>query len=111
MKYLNYALLLILTGILFISCSKNNNVNQTASDKVYSLPPIDTTNAVTGDWVIQRELADPQRLNPITVQDAIGQELSYYIFERLLWAADRTTYETLPWMAEAQPLISDNQLE
>lgn len=111
MKYLNYALLLILTGILFISCSKNNNVKQTASDKVYSLPPIDTTNAVTGDWVIQRELADPQRLNPITVQDAIGQELSYYIFERLLWAADRTTYETLPWLAESQPLISDNHLE
>ena len=52
-----------------------NKTNQ----KDYSLiEPSDTVGAVVGDWIVQRELADPQRLNPITVQDASGQEFSLY---------------------------------
>lgn len=109
MKHLKIASFLLLLSIVFLSCSKPSK-NDTSSESNYVLPPVDTSGAVIGDWIIQRELADPQRLNPITVQDAIGQELSYYIFERLLWAADRTTYEKLPWLAESLPDISDDHL-
>ncbi|RPI15384.1 MAG: hypothetical protein EHM58_14240 [Ignavibacteriae bacterium] len=109
MKHIKVASLLLLLSIIFLSCSKTTN-DSTNSNKEYVLPAVDTAGAVTGDWVIQRELADPQKLNPITVQDAIGQELSYYIFERLLWAAERTTYDKLPWLAESLPEISDDHL-
>ncbi len=103
--------LLLLASLSLMNCGKKDTgiTNRVRGD--YTLPAVDTTGAVTGDWVIQRELADPQRLNPITVQDAIGQELSYYLFERMLWAADRTTYETLPWLAESYPEISEDHLE
>ena len=102
--------LIIFASLAAINCGNRNTNNNTDINERYTLPPVDTAGAVVGDWVIQREMADPQRLNPITVQDAIGQELSYYIFERLLWAADRTTYETIPWLAESYPEISDDHL-
>jgi peptide/nickel transport system substrate-binding protein len=106
-----FLLLLLLPGLLLlISCGKKQNNNNFSETKLYQLPPIDTSGAVVGDWVIQRELSDPQRLNPITVQDASGMEFSYYVFERLLWAADRTSYEPLPWLAESIPALSDDHL-
>ncbi len=101
--------LLIVLILSALNCGNQDTQSVNTKDE-YELPPVDTTGAVTGDWVIQRELADPQRLNPITVQDAIGMELSYYLFERLLWAADRTTYETLPWLAESYPELSEDHL-
>lgn len=109
MKMTKLAFVVILSLFLF-SCG-NKKQNNNSKETSYSLPEIDTAGAVTGDWIIQREMADPQRLNPITVQDAIGQELSYYIFERMLWAADRKTYETIPWLASEYPTLSDDHLE
>lgn len=103
--------LFILASLSLMSCGRKDTGTTNKISGDYTLPAVDTAGAVTGDWVIQRELADPQRLNPITVQDAIGQELSYYLFERMLWAADRTTYETLPWLAESYPEISEDHLE
>ena len=108
-KYFPALLILLLLSVL--NCGKQDTQTVNTKQDEYILPPVDTAGAVTGDWVIQRELADPQRLNPITVQDAIGMELSYYLFERLLWAADRTTYETLPWLAESYPELSEDHLE
>ena len=99
----------IVFAILFVSCG-NHEQNTNVKDTAYKLPAVDTGGAIVGDWIIQREMADPQRLNPVTVQDAIGQELSYYVFERMLWAADRTTYETFPWIAAEQPTLSDDHL-
>jgi peptide/nickel transport system substrate-binding protein len=95
--------------ILLYSCGKENRQTQTTSGD-YSMPPVDTIGAVTGDWIIQRELADPQSLNPITLQDATGREFSYYIFERLMWAADRTTYDVIPWLADSLPQESEDHL-
>ncbi len=92
--------------LIFLSFSCGNKKQ---SDKDYSLSleyevgTVDTNEAVVGDWIIQRELADPQSLNPITLQDATGREFSYHIFERLMWATDRTSYELHPWLAEAPP--------
>jgi peptide/nickel transport system substrate-binding protein len=108
-KYLSA--LLLLASLFVLNCGKKDTSTTNKVSGDYIMPTVDTAGAVTGDWVIQRELADPQRLNPITVQDAIGQELSYYLFERMLWAADRTTYETLPWLAESYPEISEDHLE
>jgi peptide/nickel transport system substrate-binding protein len=111
MKKIYLPALLILAALSLMNCGKKDTGTTNKVSDEYTMPAVDTNGAVTGDWVIQRELADPQRLNPITVQDAIGQELSYYIFERMLWAADRTTYETLPWLAESYPDISEDHLE
>lgn len=105
-------LVLVIASLAALNCgNKNKTTSDVNVNAEYNLPPVDTAGAVVGDWVIHRELADPQRLNPITVQDAIGQEYSYYVFERMLWAADRTTYETIPWLAEAKPEMSDDHLE
>ena len=65
---------LALSALLLFSCGNKNTTQNQDKDKDYSLTTIDTAGAVTGDWVIHRELADPQKLNPITVQDATGQE-------------------------------------
>lgn len=111
MKKFSPILIIAFLFIFITSCNKNQNQNVEIPGDTYKLPPPDTAGAVTGDWVLQRELADPQRLNPITVQDAIGQELSYYVFERMLWAADRTTYDPLPWLADSLPSISSSHLE
>lgn len=109
MKYLNLGAILVIAFCLSACGSKKQNTN--SKETSYKLPPTDTGGSVVGDWVIQREMADPQRLNPVTVQDAIGQELSYYVFERMLWAADRTTYETIPWLAAELPTLSDDHLQ
>jgi peptide/nickel transport system substrate-binding protein len=101
----------LLLALLLYSCgNKNQNTNNQNKDKDTTLAATDTSGAVTGDWVIHRELADPQRLNPTTVQDATGQEYSLLIFEKLLFAADRTTLDPIPWLAESLPEVSPDHL-
>jgi peptide/nickel transport system substrate-binding protein len=99
-----------LISLIFISCGKNQTKNQDKEKDYSLLTPVDTAGGTAGDWVIQRELSDPQRLNPITVQDATGQEFTLYIFEKMLFAADRTTMDPLPWLAESLPQVSDDHL-
>jgi ABC-type transport system substrate-binding protein len=94
------ALLLLLTAL---NCGDKKTTDKDKDSKNYTLPPVDTAGAVVGDWIIQRELADPQSLNPITLQDATGREFSLHIFERLLWAANRENYDLVPWLAEGLP--------
>ena len=108
MNKVNSVVIAALISISFFSCGKNQTTNK--STDVSTLASVDTAGAVTGDWIIQRELADPQRLNPVTVQDASGQEFSLYVFEKLLFAGDRTTMDPLPWLAEAMPDVSDDHL-
>lgn len=97
-------LAIVLFAFVGSNCNKDNTKKDGNDKTDYSkLAPIDTTGAVIGDWIIQRELADPQSSNPVTLQDATGREFSYYIFERLMWAADRTTYDLTPWLAESKP--------
>jgi peptide/nickel transport system substrate-binding protein len=99
---------LLIISILISSCTRNTTQNN--QNNAETLPAVDTAGSVTGDWIIQRELADPQKLNPITVQDALGQEYSLYIFEKLLFAGDRTTLDPLPWLAESDPEVSEDHL-
>ncbi len=102
---------IILLALFLYSCGGNNQNKTTQKDDGSVLmPPVDTVGAVVGDWVIHRELADPQKLNPTTVQDATGQEYTLYIFEKLLFAADRSTMDPIPWLAESMPDVSPDHL-
>ena len=100
----NFLLIALFSTFFLFSCSGKKTVKQESNLNLdYNIGAVDTAGAVTGDWIIQRELADPQSLNPITVQDANGVEYSQHIFERLLWPANRESYELVPWLAEAKP--------
>jgi ABC-type transport system substrate-binding protein len=45
---------------------------------------------VTGDWLINHMLSDPEQLNPLTSNDAGASSLLGYIFENLLQRDPRT---------------------
>ncbi len=96
---LSFALLVTLS----FSCGKKETSEKKEGEDYSKVAPTDTTGAVFGDWIIQRELADPQSLNPVVLQDATGREFSLHVFERLMWAAGRESYDLVPWIAESFP--------
>ena len=65
---------------------------------------------VTGDWLINHILSDPEQLNPLTSNDAGASSLLGYIFESLL-QRDPRTLELRPHLAIARPEISEDKLE
>lgn len=110
-KKINYVLILSLLTVLSLNCGKKDSTTTNEQQTDYSkLAPTDTTGAVVGDWIIQRELADPQSLNPVTLTDATGREFSLHVFERLMWPASRENYDLVPWIAEAPPEESPDHL-
>ncbi|MBL8016108.1 MAG: hypothetical protein JNK43_02465, partial [Ignavibacteria bacterium] len=100
---LSLLLSIALSALISFNCGKKEDTTNKVADDYTKIAATDTTGAVTGDWIIQRELADPQSLNPVTLQDATGREFSQHVFERLMWAAGREDYELVPWLAEAPP--------
>lgn len=116
MKKINFKLTLSLLIILsfitilgFSSCGKNNKT--TGDEKKLddqSLAKVDTSGAVTGDWIIIRELADAQGLNPVTTNDASADEIDSYIYETLN-NVDQETFELIPLLADL-PTVSDDHL-
>lgn len=102
-KITKLVLILSLLSVFSLNCGKKETTNNDKKDDYKTVAAIDTTGAVTGDWIIQRELADPQSLNPVTLNDATGREFSLHIFERLMWSAGRENYDLVPWIAEAPP--------
>jgi peptide/nickel transport system substrate-binding protein len=106
----NYLVLILsLLTVFSFNCGKKNVTNETSNDYT-KVADIDTSGAVVGDWIIQRELADPQRLNPVTLTDATGREFSLHVFERLMWSAGRENYDLVPWIAESSPEESPDRL-
>ena len=105
MKHKFVLLQIALFALLTISSCGNKKTVKTDVNLGldYDMGQVDTSGVIAGDWIIQRELADPQGLNPVTLQDATGREFSLHVFERMLWAADRTSYDLKPWLAEALP--------
>ncbi len=65
---------------------------------------------VSGDWLINHMLSDPEQLNPLTSNDAGASSLLGYIFESLL-QRDPHTLELRPHLALARPEISEDKLE
>lgn len=100
--------LLIIFTLLFTSCGGkkqgSENQNQTVSD----LAPVDTAGAVVGDWIIKREMADAEKLNPIVTNDASASEIDELIYEGLN-GMNYENYELIPWIASL-PEISEDHL-
>jgi len=107
-------IIFLITGSLtLISCGRQKQeVTQKKSETTSNITPLqeaDVTNAVNGDWIVKRELADPQKLNPLVSSDASSQEIYIFVFEGLL-AINRITYEPEPLLAKSLPEISPDHL-
>ena len=64
---------------------------------------------VQGDWVVIHSISDPEDLNYLTSNDAGSQEIHTYMYETLT-TTDWETLETIPWIADSLPKISDDKL-
>jgi peptide/nickel transport system substrate-binding protein len=96
------AIFIIFTGCGGKTQQKTDN-KKTADD----IPAIDTASAVSGDWLIIREMSDPEKLNPIVSNDASATEIDSYIFEYLL-DQNKETYELIPRLAGMPEVSADN---
>src|SRR5690606_35974298 len=97
---------------IFSSCGRQKNEeNQTTETNNIETPLIapDIEGAVQGDWVIQQELADAEKLNPLVSSDATATEISNYIFQGLL-VVNRETFELEPVIAKSMPEVSEGKL-
>jgi peptide/nickel transport system substrate-binding protein len=90
------------------ACSRQDDAPSSSSQTQAA----DTANQqpVTGDWVIEETAADPETLNPITGQDATGQEIDYpNIFETML-TMDNFTLALKPQLAESYEISPDQMI-
>ena len=70
-------ILVLITSFALSSCGgKNNTTQKQDKDKFTDLAAIDTTGAVTGDWIIWREMADAEKLNPVVTNDASADQVT-----------------------------------
>jgi peptide/nickel transport system substrate-binding protein len=93
-----FLVMLVLGGVLAISQALAQTEPRAAS------------TPVTGDWLIDHSLSDPEQLNPLTSNDAGASSVLGYIFESLL-QRDPRTLELKPHLAVARPEISEDKLE
>ncbi len=100
-------LAVVFSALLMVGCggktSQQNNTNTSSND----LEKVDTASAVSGDWLIIREMSDPEKLNPIVSNDATASEICSYIFEFLL-TQNKETYELEPGLAALPEVSPDN---
>ena len=108
--HIRFVLSISLFILVAFNCGKKENSTNNKEQDYTTVAPVDTNGVATGDWIIQRELADPQSLNPVTLQDATGREFSLHVFERLMWSAGRENYDLVPWIAESMPEESPDRL-
>lgn len=64
---------------------------------------------VTGDWLVEHLLSDPEQLNPLTSNDATASSLLGYMVESLL-DRDPDTLALRPLLAASLPEVSDDHL-
>lgn len=62
-----------------------------------------------GDYFIKQEMVLPEKLNPVTTNDAAATEIDEIIFESLL-SIDKKTFELRPQLAVKFPQISEDHL-
>ena len=91
--------------ILFTACSSDEKGTPTTKEAVVA----DDSKPVTGDWLINHFLSDPENLNPITSNDAGASNILSYIFESLM-TRDPRTLELKPLIAESAPEVSEDKL-
>jgi peptide/nickel transport system substrate-binding protein len=101
-------LAVVLITIIFSGCGgKTTQQNTTGDSTSAEIPPVDTASAVIGDWLIIREMSDPEKLNPIVSNDASASEINYYMYEYLL-DQNKLTYELIPRLADLPEVSPDN---
>lgn len=113
-KIIIASLISLLSFTLIISsCGRKKETTTTHEDntkfQLTELAKPDTKGATTGDWIVKQEMSDAEKLNPTVTNDASAQGIYIYIFESLL-SIDRETYELVPRIAKALPVISDDHL-
>jgi peptide/nickel transport system substrate-binding protein len=101
-------LAVVITVLFFTGCSGKKTQTTTDKQQTGNVAALDTAGSVTGDWLIIREMSDPEKLNPIVSNDASASEITYYVFEYLL-DQDRETYELIPRLS-ALPVVSPDNL-
>jgi len=108
-KVKSTALLAVLVFSLIISGCGGKTTQQKTDNNNQSndIPAVDTNGAATGDWLIIREMSDPEKLNPIVSNDASASEIDSYIYEALL-GQDKVTYELIPALAGLPEISPDN---
>lgn len=105
---LSALLAVIFTLIIFSACGGKNDKKTTEKTGDDSKPQaVDTAGAIEGDWVVIRELSDPEKMNPIVSNDASADEIQSYIFETLL-GQDKESYELIPGIAGLPEVSPDN---
>ena len=97
----------ILPLVFIVSCGDKTEV-KVADDKP-ALSKEEAGKPVTGDWLVQHSLSDPEQLNPLTSNDSASSEINGFIFETLI-TRDPRTLELIPSIAEARPEISQDKL-
>jgi peptide/nickel transport system substrate-binding protein len=104
-----FAIIFLLLVFSLAGCGGKKTTKKSGVDDNDNIPAgADTVDAVRGDWLLIREMADPEKLNPIVSNDASASEICSYIFESLL-GLNKVTYELEPALADL-PEISDDNL-
>ena len=94
-------------SIYFFACGKKGPDQKTENkNEVNNVTDVDTSGANTGDWVIIREMADPEKLNPIVSNDASADEIDSYLYEQLA-DQDPISYEMTTRLAEKPEISPD----
>jgi peptide/nickel transport system substrate-binding protein len=99
--------ILLLASFFFSSCGKKDTASD---DKILGeqLAPLDTAGAVTGDWLVKREMSDAEKLNPIVTNDATAEDIYTMIYESLN-GMTYENYEQIPAIASL-PVVSQDML-
>ena len=98
---------IIVLSLYFAACGKKGPDQKTDNkNEVNNVAAMDTAGATTGDWLIIREMADPEKLNPIVSNDASASEIDSYIYEQLA-DQDPVTYEMTTRLAEKPEISAD----
>ena len=99
----------VFISVLIISCGKGNKkLSDNQNLENVPIPNVDTSGATEGDWIIIRDLADAEKLNPIVTNDASADEIDSYLYETLN-NLDEISFDLIPYLADL-PTNSDDHL-
>lgn len=101
-------LLFLMSLVLgFAACGNDPDQNGNSTTTVTTVS--ETGDPVRGDWVVVHGLSDPEALNLITTNDNSASEIFSYIYETLT-ITDVQTLETIPWIADSLPKVSEDRM-
>lgn len=97
-------MIIIISIISFYSCSnKKSGDNKIRGEQ---LTPVDTIGAMSGDWIIVRQMSDAEKLNPVVTNDGTAESIYTMIFENLN-DMNYEKYEQIPRIASLPEISPD----